>query len=224
MDCPPGCGCAATAGRSRRWSRWRRSSSSRSSAARSRRGSSATTARRPFPYATNAALKPVGPWTHVPATDEVNLDSTATCCRRTTHAKQALLVLGADGPLGRDELIRVLDGARTSLEIALGAVLVALLIAIPVGSVAGYFGGVDRRRRLALHRDRDGVPAAALPRLRDREAEPVAARRLVQLGPAVGRLRRGAPDRRLHVVLSDAPRPRAAPDAAQRGVRRGRLT
>jgi len=55
--------------------------------------------------------------------------------------KQALLVLGADGPLGRDELIRVLDGARTSLEIAIGAVLIALLIAIPVGSIAGYFGG-----------------------------------------------------------------------------------
>jgi ABC-type dipeptide/oligopeptide/nickel transport system permease component len=34
-----------------------------------------------------------------------------------------LFVLGADGPIGRDELIRLLDGLRTSLEIALGAVI-----------------------------------------------------------------------------------------------------
>ncbi len=97
---------------------------------------------RPFPYATNANLRPVGPWTHVPATDQVNLDQYGNVLPPAHRAQQALLVLGADGPLGRDELIRLLDGARTSLEIALGGVLVALLIAIPVGSIAGYFGGV----------------------------------------------------------------------------------
>ena len=95
---------------------------------------------RPFPYATSAALKPVGPWTRVPATDEVNLNQFGQVLAPSGSAR-ALLVLGADGPLGRDELIRVLDGARTSLEIALGAVLVSLLIAIPVGACAGYFGG-----------------------------------------------------------------------------------
>ena len=52
-----------------------------------------------------------------------------------------LFVLGADGPLGRDELIRLLDGGRTSLEIAILAALVALAIGIPLGMVAGYFGG-----------------------------------------------------------------------------------
>jgi ABC-type dipeptide/oligopeptide/nickel transport system permease subunit len=75
---------------------------------------------RPFPYATNPALKPVGSWTHIPATAQVELDQYGN---------------------GRDELIRVLDAGRTSLEIGLGGVLFALLIAIPVGAVAGYFGG-----------------------------------------------------------------------------------
>ena len=50
-------------------------------------------------------------------------------------------MLGADGPIGRDELIRVLDGLRTSLEIAIGAMLIALLIGLPFGTAAGYFGG-----------------------------------------------------------------------------------
>ena len=94
-----------------------------------------------FPYATNIQLRPVGPWSHVPATAVINLDQYGNVLPPAKGTKQALLVLGADGPLGRDELVRVLDGARTSLEIALGAVLIALLIAIPVGSIAGYFGG-----------------------------------------------------------------------------------
>jgi ABC-type dipeptide/oligopeptide/nickel transport system permease subunit len=96
---------------------------------------------RPFPYATSSALRPVGPWTRVPETDEINIDIYGNILPPDHPAKRALLVLGADGPLGRDEFIRVLDGARTSLEIALGAVLVALLIAVPVGAVAGYYGG-----------------------------------------------------------------------------------
>ena len=122
---------------------------------------------RPFPYGTDAALKPVGPWTRVPATAQVNLDEYGNVLT-PPKGKEALLVLGADGPLGRDELIRVLDGARTSLEIALGGVLFALLIAIPIGAVAGYFGGVTDSRRLSLHGDGDGVPTAALPGLRNR--------------------------------------------------------
>ena len=77
----------------------------------------------------------------MPATAVINLDQYGNVLPPAKGTKQALLVLGADGPLGRDELVRVLDGARTSLEIAIGAVLIALLIAIPVGSIAGYFGG-----------------------------------------------------------------------------------
>jgi peptide/nickel transport system permease protein len=96
----------------------------------------------PFPYATNVSFKPVGPWTHVPATTQVNLDQYGNVRPPAKGTKQMLMVFGADGPLGRDELIRLLDGGRTSLEIGLGGVLFALLIAIPVGAVAGYFGGV----------------------------------------------------------------------------------
>ena len=96
---------------------------------------------RPFPYATNANLKPDGPWTRVPATNQASLDDYGNILPPPRGTKKALMVLGADGSLGRDELIRLLDGARTSLEIAIGAVLVALMIAIPVGAIAGYFGG-----------------------------------------------------------------------------------
>ena len=48
-------------------------------------------------------LVPVGPWTYVtdPATGE-----------------QTLLILGADGTLGRDEFLRLLYGGRVSLEVA----------------------------------------------------------------------------------------------------------
>lgn len=42
--------------------------------------------------------------------------------------------------LGRDILARVIYGARTSLLTAFGAVLIAALIGIPVGLVAGFYG------------------------------------------------------------------------------------
>lgn len=48
---------------------------------------------------------------------------------------------GADD-LGRDVLSRVLFGARVSLRVAIFSVSAALLIAIPLGLVAGYFGGL----------------------------------------------------------------------------------
>lgn len=43
--------------------------------------------------------------------------------------------------LGRDILARVIHGARTSLLTALGAVTMAALIGVPIGLVAGFFGG-----------------------------------------------------------------------------------
>ncbi len=96
----------------------------------------------PFPYATGGTeLVPVGPWTHVPATAQTYLDDYGNVLPPPRGTRTTLFPLGADGPLGRDELIRLLDGGRTSLEVALGGMLVALLIAVPIGSVAGYFGG-----------------------------------------------------------------------------------
>jgi len=44
--------------------------------------------------------------------------------------------------LGRDLFIRVLLGTRLSLEIAVTAVLMSILIGLPLGMVSGYFGGI----------------------------------------------------------------------------------
>ena len=43
--------------------------------------------------------------------------------------------------LGRDILARVVFGARTSLLTAAGAVTIAALVGVPIGLVAGFFGG-----------------------------------------------------------------------------------
>jgi peptide/nickel transport system permease protein len=96
----------------------------------------------PFIYAAGDDRKPVGPWTRVPAPANPQLGEYGNLLPAPKGAKKALFVLGSDGPLGRDELIRLLDGLRTSLEIALGALIVAIAIALPVGAAAGYFGGV----------------------------------------------------------------------------------
>lgn len=87
----------------------------------------------PFPYAVSETLKPVGPWTRVPDTNAfVDVEE---------GASTTLLVLGADGTLGRDLFLRVLYGGQVSLLVGLGATFLALLIGVPLGIVAGYLGG-----------------------------------------------------------------------------------
>src|SRR4051794_7050230 len=56
------------------------------------------------------------------------------------QAPSAAHWLGTD-ELGRDMLSRLIYGARVSLSVAIVAQLVILLIGVPVGAAAGYFGG-----------------------------------------------------------------------------------
>ena len=48
--------------------------------------------------------------------------------------------LGTD-QLGRDTLTRVIWGARTSMTVAVGATAIGAVIGIPIGILAGWFGG-----------------------------------------------------------------------------------
>lgn len=57
------------------------------------------------------------------------------------HGHKTFLLLGGDGPLGRDEFLRLLAGGQVSLEIAFIATSIALLIGVVLGTAAGYFGG-----------------------------------------------------------------------------------
>lgn len=85
-------------------------------------------------FGSNSQLDPVGPFTWV-------ADQPSAYPIPTAHTPRTLFILGGDGPLGRDELLRLLYGGRSSLEIAIGATLVALLIGTLVGTAGGYFGG-----------------------------------------------------------------------------------
>jgi peptide/nickel transport system permease protein len=71
-------------------------------------------------------LVPVGPWSYVtnPETGE-----------------KELLILGADGSLGRDEFLRLLYGGRVSLEVAMLSTLGAMSIGVLMGAIAGYYRG-----------------------------------------------------------------------------------
>jgi ABC-type dipeptide/oligopeptide/nickel transport system permease subunit len=70
-------------------------------------------------------LLPVGPWTWV----------------STPDGGETLFVLGADGTLGRDEFLRLLYGARVSLEVAVLATATTTVIGVLLGSIAGFYRG-----------------------------------------------------------------------------------
>src|SRR5438270_4786619 len=48
--------------------------------------------------------------------------------------------LGTDA-LGRDELTRLMWGARVSLTVAIGAQIIIVLIGVTLGLISGFFGG-----------------------------------------------------------------------------------
>jgi len=55
--------------------------------------------------------------------------------------EEALLILGADGSLGRDLFLRLLYGGRVSLEVAMLSTLGAMSVGVVLGAIAGYFRG-----------------------------------------------------------------------------------
>jgi peptide/nickel transport system permease protein len=74
-------------------------------------------------------IQPAGPWTWI---DYVDKDG---------HKHHTLLVLGAANTLGQDEFLRLLYGARVSLEVAVLSTLGVMLVGVVMGAVAGYFRG-----------------------------------------------------------------------------------
>jgi len=82
-----------------------------------------------------STLLPVGPWTHV---------SKAPYAGATGDFGSTLFILGGDGLTGRDEFLRLLYGARVSLEVAGLATLLGMSIGVTMGLIGGYFrGGID---------------------------------------------------------------------------------
>jgi peptide/nickel transport system permease protein len=72
------------------------------------------------------SLLPANPWTHI---------------ENIYTGKTDVLVLGAANRLGQDELLRLLYGARVSLEVAVLSTIGVMLIGVLLGSIAGYFRG-----------------------------------------------------------------------------------
>lgn len=62
-----------------------------------------------------------------------------TFAGKTNMPPSASFIFGTDY-VGRDVLSQIIWGARTSFFIALGAVIIELIIALPIGLLAGYFG------------------------------------------------------------------------------------
>jgi peptide/nickel transport system permease protein len=58
-------------------------------------------------------------------------------------------LLGTD-PLGRDELTRLMYGARVSLAVGLGSALIGGLLGLGIGGVAGLFGGWGEKLLMRL--------------------------------------------------------------------------
>ena len=78
------------------------------------------------PAVASGSLLPADPWTHI---------------ENTYTGKRDILVLGAANRLGQDEFLRLLYGARVSLEVALLSTLGVMFIGVILGAIAGYFRG-----------------------------------------------------------------------------------
>jgi peptide/nickel transport system permease protein len=86
-----------------------------------------------FDYGTNpTTFTPVGPWSHIPA---------AQLGQNPAHFGNTLLILGADGQLGRDLFLRILYGAQVSLEVGVFATFGSVVLGVIMGLLAGYLRG-----------------------------------------------------------------------------------
>jgi peptide/nickel transport system permease protein len=83
-----------------------------------------------FPAAVHD-FTPVGAWTHVSDASYGGSGGSGT----------TLMVLGADGSVGRDEFLRLLYGGQATIEVAGGATLLGVLIGVAVGMTGAYAGG-----------------------------------------------------------------------------------
>lgn len=78
------------------------------------------------PHFGMATFTPVGPWSRVP---------------NPIGGTDLLILGGDDATLQRDVFLRLLYGAQSSLEVAVGAMLLSMAVGVLMGSIAGYFGG-----------------------------------------------------------------------------------
>ena len=86
-----------------------------------------------FDYGVNpTTFTPVGPWTHI---------SAAQLGEDPKNFGHTLLILGADGQLGRDLFLRILYGAQVSLEVGVFATVGSVGLGVFMGLLAGYFRG-----------------------------------------------------------------------------------
>ena len=68
-------------------------------------------------------------------------DAATAMDMRARRAPPSLAHIFGTDQLGRDLMFRVILGARTSLEIAVSAVVMSVALGLPLGLVSGYFGG-----------------------------------------------------------------------------------
>ena len=160
---------------------------------------------------------------HIGPNDETHIEQALGATGHPDRADVDVghFLLGADTN-GRDVAVRLLYGGRTSLEIGFIAMLITMILATMLGTIAGFMRGIDRRRALALLRAALGLPGAAA-RHRARH-EPADRRDQPRLRHAHGRLDLGPGGDhrdRLHPLRRQADS-RAGADAARARVRRRR--
>lgn len=95
-----------------------------------------------FPYAVDENLRPVGPLSRVPDLHAARVDEYGQIAPPPPGTGTTLLVLGGDGALGRDLLLRLLYGGQVSIEVGVLATVIALLLGVVLGALAGMVGGV----------------------------------------------------------------------------------